>query len=94
MSSVYLGLLYARLDTCVNIVLSVGRYVVVTHANTSFLQIFHWDSFGALAPKPVEIPTIEMVEVVSDGVSRQKLGNFIRLECGIGQRWSRPTTRP
>lgn len=48
---VYLGSLYERLDECVNnIVCSVGRYDVVTHADTIFLQMFLWERFGILSP--------------------------------------------
>lgn len=45
----YLGSLYARLDECVaNAARSLGRYDVVTYANSSFLQMFLWEHFGAL----------------------------------------------
>lgn len=41
--SIFLGYLYAWLDECVwNIACSLGRYNIVTHAGTSFLQMFYW----------------------------------------------------
>lgn len=43
--------IYARLDECVNNILrSIGRYDIVTHTDTCFLQIFLWERYGAIAP--------------------------------------------
>lgn len=54
LAPLYPRLLYARLDECVtSITRSFGRYDVVTHANTGFLQIFLWERSRAIAPKPV-----------------------------------------
>lgn len=32
----------------------LGRYNVVMHVNSSFLQMFLWERFRALAPKQIE----------------------------------------
>lgn len=46
----YLGSLFFRSDECVkNIVRSVGRYHVVSHADTAFIQVFLWELFGTLS---------------------------------------------
>lgn len=43
LASIYFGSLFYRLDECIkNIVKSIGRYHVVTHA-TAFLQLFLWE---------------------------------------------------
>lgn len=42
--AIYLGSLFTRFDECVaNTVYSMGRYDMVTHASTSFLQMFLWE---------------------------------------------------
>lgn len=47
---VYLGLLFARLNECGNNILrSVGRYDVVTHTNTCFIQVLLSERFGGIA---------------------------------------------
>lgn len=52
--AIYLGSLYTRFNECVaNTLYSMGCYDMVTHANTSSLQIFLWGQFYALAPKPI-----------------------------------------
>lgn len=46
---IHLGPLFARLDECVNnIVRLLARYVV-THGDTSFLQMFFWERFRSLS---------------------------------------------
>lgn len=51
----YLGSQYGSLDGCVaNTARLVGRYDVVTHGDTSFLQIFLCERLGAIAPKATE----------------------------------------
>lgn len=77
---IYLGSLYARLDECVNNkVHYVGRFDVVTHADTSFPQMFLWEHFGSLAPKSIEFLVMETVEVVIDRVSRKKHTSLYKL---------------
>lgn len=72
LAPLYLRSLYASLDKCVNNVLHfVGRYDVVTNIDTGFLQTFLWETFRANAPKPVEFPTMEMIETAVGGVNRR-----------------------
>lgn len=41
LASIYLRSLYARLEECVaNVIEPLGHYDVVTHVNSSFLQMF------------------------------------------------------
>lgn len=44
---------------------SVERLDVVTRVDTSFLQMFLWERFGAIKPKPYEFQAIKMVEAVA-----------------------------
>lgn len=63
-----LGSLYARLHKCVdNVLRYVGKYDVVTHADTCFTN-FLWERFGAIAPKYFEYSVVAMVETIVDGV--------------------------
>lgn len=49
-----LGISFVRVNECaVNVVSSVGHYDMVTHEDVCFLQIFQWEQFRALAPKPI-----------------------------------------
>lgn len=51
----YLGSLFDPLDECVgNTVQFAGNYGVVTHEDTSFLQMFLWERFMAILSKPHE----------------------------------------
>lgn len=46
LAPLYVGSLYTQLDECErNIVLEVGRYDVVAHANSSFLQVLLCERF-------------------------------------------------
>lgn len=73
-ASLYLGSLYDRLNQCVyNIFPSVGRYDVITYANTAFLQMFLWERFRALSPTPVEFKAFKLQIVVVKGVRKKKL---------------------
>lgn len=78
----------SNLDECVgNTVRLVGRYDVVTLANTSFLQVFLWEWFGVLAPNHVEFLTMEMgVVVSSDGLRMTKATNVCRARALV---WAR-----
>lgn len=37
------------------------------HANTVFLQVFLWEWFVSLSPKPTQLDAVEMIEVEEDG---------------------------
>lgn len=79
LASIYLGLLNARLDECVNnIVRLLERYDAVTQADTSFIQMLVLEHFGALPPKPIEFCAMEMMDMVPDEVSRQKPSNLYK----------------
>lgn len=53
LASWYLGSLYAHLEECLrNITRSFGRYDVVSFVDTNFLQLFLWERFRVLFPKP------------------------------------------
>lgn len=48
---IYLGFLYYKLDECVgNIMKLVGCFHVVTHVDTTFIQLFLWERFKRLGP--------------------------------------------
>lgn len=52
---VYLRSLYAHLEECVaDMSRSLGRYDVVSHIDSVFLQMFLWECFGSLASNPEE----------------------------------------
>lgn len=52
LAPIYLGSLFYQLDECVqNIIKSMGRSIVVSYADTSFLQLFLWERFETLGPK-------------------------------------------
>lgn len=67
---IYLRSLYARLEEWYNLPRPVGRCDLIAYAVTWFLQIFLWERFVAIAPKPVEFLAIEMVENLVDRVKR------------------------
>lgn len=68
---IYLGSLYA-LDECVgNITLAVERYDVVTQP-PQFFANFLMGKIGTVVLKPVEFSAAEMIEVVVEGVKKQK----------------------
>lgn len=70
---IYLGLLYTRLEKCVQHILhSVVRYTVVTHADTCFLQIFLWERFGGIEPRAIEFMGMEMLKVTVRRVKKKK----------------------
>lgn len=53
LAPLYLSSLYARFDKCTgNITWAMGCYDVVTHADSSFLQVFIWDRLPLFASKP------------------------------------------
>lgn len=55
LAPIYVWSLYPRLNECVsNIASSMGCCDVIMHADTSFLSMFLWERFGALAPKSIE----------------------------------------
>lgn len=59
LAPIYLGSLYACLDECItNIAQLLGRSDVVMHVDSSFLQMFLWERFGALALKSNEYSSI------------------------------------
>lgn len=63
----YLGSLFFELDEVVqNLVLSIGCYHVVTHADTSFLNMFIWEQFRSILQRPIEFKAVEMVKVDID----------------------------
>lgn len=67
----YLGVLYARLDEATrNVTRSMGRYAVVSYVDANFLQLFLWERFKGLAPKPraFKAPRPQLV----DGVKKVK----------------------
>lgn len=79
LTRIYQGWLYARLDECItNIVQSIGRYDVLIHAYTSFLQMFLWEHFRALVPKLVEFATMEMEEVVTVAGTRKNASSLYK----------------
>lgn len=63
------------------------RYDVVTHADTTSMQMFLWERFKVLAPKVIKLPTMDMGEVVStDGLGRTKRAlMFTEQRCCGGQ---------
>lgn len=66
--SLSLGSLYDRLEEYAhNIFPSFGRYNVVIYIDTEFLQMFLWERFVVLSPKPVEFDAIEPEVVVVQG---------------------------
>lgn len=47
------------MDECANDILhNVGHYDVVTHAATCFLQIFFWNRFEDIAPRPMDFEVV------------------------------------
>lgn len=64
LASWYLGSLYARFDECSRkITRPIGRYDVVSYVDSNFLQLFMWERFRVLLPKPREFkaPTPQLV---------------------------------
>lgn len=53
----------------------MGRYGVVTYADTCFLQIFLWEIFGGIAPRPVEFEKVTMVEEVLRGKRKKRMSH-------------------
>lgn len=69
----YFRSLYALLDKCTNnITCSVGCCDVVTYADTSFLQIFLWERFSKIAPRPIEFKEVTFKEVMIQGELKRK----------------------
>lgn len=67
----FLGTMYARLDEAArNTTRSMGRYDVVSYVDANFLQLFLWERFEGLAPKPrnFKVPRPQIV----DGVEKVK----------------------
>lgn len=44
----------------------MGTYLVVTYADTSFLQIHSWERLKTLGPKPAKFKAVDMVDVEDD----------------------------
>lgn len=64
LAPIFLGSLFYRLDECVqNQLKSMGRYTVVSYANSAFLQLFLWERFKGLAPQPVQFEAVNVVTV-------------------------------
>lgn len=53
LAPMYLGSLYTHLDECVAYMAVVGRYDVVSHMDSGFLQMFLLEHFGDLISKPL-----------------------------------------
>lgn len=51
-----------------------------THVDTTFLQIFIWEQFGTISPKPTQSYAIEMIEIEVDGEIIEKLDKQHNLE--------------
>lgn len=65
---IYLRSFFYKLDECVqNIVKFIGRYHVMTHVITVFMQIFLWGLFGKLSLKPTQYDAMEMMEMEENG---------------------------
>lgn len=61
---IYLGSLFYHLEECVNNVSrSIGRLFIVNNIDTSFPQVFLWERFKTLGPKPAEYDGVEMGNV-------------------------------
>lgn len=83
----YLGSLFYHFDECVyNITRSMGRYLVVTYADTSFLQLFLWKRFKTLGLKPAEYEAVEMIDIEDDNGKMKTLSD--RTLKMRAQRWS------
>lgn len=55
---------YAQLDECTsNISPTVGRYNVVIHVDSNILQVFIYERFPSITPKPTEFPLMVTEEV-------------------------------
>lgn len=47
---------------------------MVTHEDSCFLQIFLWERFGSIAPKPMEFNRVTIInEVVDDKVKKKRV---------------------
>lgn len=67
----FLGAMYVRLDEAArNVTRSMGRYDVVSYVDANFLQLFLWERFEGLVPKPRDFkaPRPQIV----DGVEKVK----------------------
>lgn len=82
---IYPASLFARFDECAgNSAPQWGVMTWYTHAFTIFLQMFLQEQFGALAPKPVGFPGVEMGEAVSaDGWRRTKATNVQNMSVEV-----------
>lgn len=78
----FLGSLYGRLDECAhNMARSVGRYDVVSYVEANFLQMFLWERFPHLAPRPLEFDPVP--STVVDGVMKMQTSRLV----GRSRRW-------
>lgn len=87
MAPIFLDSLFHRLVECVeNMVKSMGL-IVVSYANTSFLQLFMWERFKTLGSKLAEFDdTVEMVEIEEvNGVVKLVPAKPIKMRA---ERWS------
>lgn len=86
LAPIYLGFLFYRLNKCVKNITSLGRFYVVTHNNTSFLQLFRWERFKTLGLKPAQYDGVEMIEVEDDdGNVKAVLDRPLKM---MAHRWS------
>lgn len=64
----------------------MGRYTVVSYANSTFLQLFLWERFSNLAPQPVQFESVTMRTFEDeDGIVRTVPDKPARMRA---QRWS------
>lgn len=87
LAPILLGSLIYRLDECVhNLSKSMGRYTMVSYANSVFLQLFLWERFNSLAPQSVQFEAVTMMTVEDeDEIVRTVPDKPARLRA---QRWS------
>lgn len=64
----------------------MGRYTIVSYANTSFLQLFLWERFKYLGPKPAQFEAVNMVDVEDEnGIVKSVPDKPVKMRA---QRWS------
>lgn len=87
LAPIFLGSLFYRLDECVqSLSRSMGRYTVVSYANSAFLQMFLWEMFSNLAPQPIQFEAVTMRTFEDeDGIVRTVPDKSPRMRA---QRWS------
>lgn len=64
---------------------SMGRYTVVSYASTSFLQLFLWERFNNLGPKPTLFEAINMLNVEDEnGIVRSVPYKPVKMRASDG----------